>query len=190
MNSNKIFRYLSLIVSGWMVWFSSAVLVAQTTYTINTDDSRIWVEGTSTLKDWTAEVHEWEGMITLNEDGEVEEVSITMDVNSMDGGRGEDMNAKIYKALKSSEHPFMTFKGTGAMPDEGNDLATTGTFEMAGKTQMMKIEAKGSVDDRLTGKYPMKLSMFEIDPPTAMFGAIVTHDDVAIVFDISLNKKM
>ncbi len=160
----------------------------QEIYQIDTSESKIWVEGSSTLKDWTAVVNDWEGTITTTAEGTIESVDISLIVKSMEGGRGPDMNAKIFKALKDESHPKITFKGAGASATDGADLAVKGTFAMAGKSKDITVGATGSLDQGLKGSYALKLSDFDIDPPTALFGAIVTYDDVKIVYELTLIK--
>ena len=158
---------------------------AQDTYMIDTSKSSIWVEGSSTLKDWTAVVNDWQGNIITKEDGTVESVSVTLGVKSMDGGRGPDMNAKIYKALKAEDQPSIEFNGVGT----GAGLTTSGVFKMAGQEKEITLNPTGTLQGGLKGSYALKLSDFQIEPPTALFGTIVTYDDVKIVFDLSLIKK-
>ncbi len=183
----NVFMLNSLV--GLFLTCFTTVLQAQVTYTIDTSNSSIWVEGTSTLRDWKAEVGNWEGQITVDGSGTIQTVDISLEVASLDGGRGPDMNDKIYKALKSSEQPEMTFSGKGTKATGDASLAAEGTFSMAGSTQPMVVSATGSLDSKLAGNIPIKLSDYQIEPPTAMFGTIVTHDDATIVFDITLTKE-
>ncbi|NND06021.1 MAG: YceI family protein [Saprospiraceae bacterium] len=173
------------LLCGFLMLSVIPSVFAQSTFQIDTANSRIWVEGSSTLKDWTAEVNDWEGSIVTKEDGTVESVSVKLSVKSMDGGRGPDMNAKIYKALKAEQQPTIEFNGEGT----GDGLATTGAFKMAGQEKEITLAPTGTLASGLKGNHAMKLSDFDIEPPTALFGTIVTYDDVSIVFDITLLKK-
>ncbi len=161
-------------------------LHGQTTYEINSDDSKVWVDGTSTLKKWTATVQTMSGSIHVDSTGQVSTVRLSFDATTMDGGRGADMNKKIYKALKADQYPQITFEGTGAASN-GHDLAATGTIHIGGEKMETSIQGDGALTARLTGSKALKLSEFSIEPPTAMFGQIVTHDDITIHFDLSFN---
>lgn len=162
-------------------------MIAQDTYKIG-DGSRIWVEGTSTLRDWQAEVGTFTGTITTDGTGEVSQVNLSMNVKSMDGGRGPDMNAKIYKALHADEHPDMTFTGQKAATSEG-DLGVYGTLVVGGVSKAMMVSAVGSLDSGvLSGERAIKFSEFNIEPPSALFGTIVCHDDLLVKFELNLVK--
>ena len=160
----------------------------QNTYIINAADSKVWVDGTSTLKNWSAQVATFDGKIDVDSSGEVVSVEINLDASTMDGGRGADMNNKIYKALKTTEHPTISFKGKMGSRDEGFDLASQGTLAIAGVSASVQIQGNGSLEERLTGTHTLKLSQFNIEPPTAMFGQIVCHDDITIGFDLSFTQ--
>lgn len=178
---NKVLFLFVILIS------SSSLLLAQETYKLG-EGSRIWVEGTSTLRNWQAEVGTFTGTISTDASGDVSEVNLTMDVKSMDGGRGPDMNAKIYKALHEPEHPQMTFSGKKAATPEG-DLGVYGTLSIGGVSKALLVAANGSLQSgKLTGEHKIKFSDFSIEPPSALFGKIVCHDDLLVKFDLNLVK--
>jgi polyisoprenoid-binding protein YceI len=180
-------NYLNLLFLILSFLGSMAEIVSQETYTLS-EESRIWVEGTSTLRDWQAEVTNLSGTISTNATGEITKVSLTMDVKTMEGGRGPDMNAKIYKALLAEEFPQMTFEGEKAA-SQGGDVGSLGVLSLAGMKKEIRVSAKGSVSSgQLTGQHSLKFSDFNIEPPSALFGQIVCHDDLTIMFDLKLSK--
>lgn len=184
MNPRSYQRMLFFILISATGWSGAH---AQETFTLG-EGSRIWVEGTSTLRNWSAEVKSFEGKITTDTGGEVTGVSLTMDVKSMDGGRGPDMNAKIYNALLAEQHPKITFEGKKGTSAEG-DVATFGALSLAGKSKELLVSAMGSAGSgHLTGQQKLKFSDFSIEPPSALFGQIVCHDDITIMFDLKLSK--
>lgn len=163
----------------------SFVAEGQSTYIIDVEQSKVWVEGTSTLRNWSAHVAKFEGKFILGEDGNLSDINLTFDVKSMDGGRGPDMNAKIYKALKSEEYPVITFSGKG----QGSSVAV-GRLSMAGKSMDIEVAGSGSVSSgSIMGEQALKLSDFEIEPPSAMFGQIVCHDDLILKYELTLKKS-
>ena len=178
----KYLLSLLLIVSSLLLGWS------QNSYA-PVEDSRVWVDGTSTLKNWTAEVQTFDGTILTDADGKVQEVNFTFDVKSMEGGRGPDMNAKIYKALKSEEFPTITFKGKGSAAENGM-LSVTGIVSLAGKEKELKVKASGDfASGQIKGETKLKLSDFDIEPPSAMFGAIVCHDELTLFFDLNVTQQ-
>ncbi|NND33555.1 MAG: YceI family protein [Saprospiraceae bacterium] len=181
-------KYKKGFATAILIVIAMAVVWAQNSYSL-AEGSRVWVDGTSTLKNWTAEVQTFDGTIVTDADGHVQEVSFTFDVKSMEGGRGPDMNGKIYNALKSDDFPKITFQGKGTSPEVG-DVGATGLVSLAGKEKEVLVEASGDISSgHITGQTKLKLSDFDIEPPSAMFGAIVCHDELVLHFDLNLTKK-
>lgn len=164
-------------------------------------ESSISIEGTSTFHDWKATVGEFSGSLSLSKPFNaakdkkmsVEKVDLAFQAESIDGGRGAAMNKKIKGALKSSEHPAITFSIAESQVlklTEGK-LEVAGALQMAGVTKEVTLELAATPNEQgamaFTAKYPMKLSTFEIEPPSAMFGQIVTGDDITIVFDLKFS---
>ena len=162
-------------------------------------ESSITIEGTSTFHDWTAKVGEFAGTLALSKPFDaakdkklaVDKVELSFQAESIDGGRGAAMNKKIRGALKSSEHPAITFSIAESQTLKLVDgkLTVAGALPMAGVTKDVSLELAAKPDEPMafTAKYPMKLSTFEIEPPSAMFGQIVTGDDITIVFDLKFS---
>lgn len=164
-------------------------------------ESSISIEGTSSFHDWTAKVGEFSGTLALtkpfdaNKDKKlaVDKVELAFQAESIDGGRGAAMNKKIKGALKSSEHRAITFAITESQVLKVKDgkLEVAGALQMAGVTKDITLELQTNPNEQgvmaFTAKYPMKLSTFKIEPPSAMFGQIVTGDDITIVFDLKFS---
>ena len=166
------------------------------------ETSAISIKGTSTFHDWTATVGEFSGTLELGESFEaaksktlvVDKASLQFQVVSIDGGRGAAMNKKIKAALKSTEHPAISFEITQAQKaviqksDEGGVLQVSGKLAIAGVSKDITLSLTNTEAPAGTlafvAEYPMKLSDFEMEPPSAMFGQIVTGDDITIVFDL------
>ena len=115
----------------------------------------------------------------------------------MDGGRGPSMNKKIKKALKAATYPHVSFTQTEAIhlasKDDGNTVVNaTGSLNIAGVEKVVTIELTATTQENqlvFTGKYPMKMSDFDIEPPSAMFGQIETKDDITIEFELIYQTK-
>jgi len=196
-------RLLSLCLAMLLSWGLQA---QASTYALD-ETSAISIKGTSTFHDWTATVGEFSGTLALGNAFKankskvlvVDEAALQFQVVSIDGGRGAAMNKKIKAALKATEHPAITFNITQAQKaviqksDEGGTLKVSGQLAMAGvsKEITLSLTNKAAEDGTLAfvAEYPMKLSDFEMEPPSAMFGQIVTGDDITIVFDLKFSSK-
>lgn len=100
----------------------------------------------------------------------------------------------MYKALKSDTHPKITFLLTNPVQisKAPAKLSATGDIDIAGVTHPMTFILDLTYADNtfhLTGSQPLKLSDFEIEPPTAMFGQIETGDEIEIALDLSFKES-
>ena len=166
-------------------------------------DLSIWITGGSTLHDWKVvaeEVSDFPTSLELDAEDllDIDDFSFTVDVKSMDGGRGPAMNNKIYKALLADTHPEIIFNQEKAVQfkmsesDAGNKGVIDGSVIIAGKKRNIAIQAKGENSNgqlKFTGEMPLKLSDFDIEPPSAMFGQIQTKDDIVVHFELVYQKS-
>lgn len=160
--------------------------------------SEVSIDGASTLHAWKVEAPDVSGYpeeINFNAMGEgtIEDFGFQVAVATMDGGRGSSMNNKIYKALKSDAHPQVSYKQEeGAAYGSDGSMTSTGTLEMAGVSKSVSVDVVTAIENdkiTFTASYPMKLSDFEIEPPSAMFGQIVTKDDIVVNFQFVYQKQ-
>jgi len=163
------------------------------TFAVVDDSVSVVVTGESTLHDWSAiassiSTYADELVFTLAEGEALGAFSFKVEVASMDGGRGASMNDKIYAALKSSSFPSITYvqskpavlKMSGATSFM---LVSEGILTIAGKSIDTSVNVDGILEDgllKLSASKSLKMTDFEIDPPSAMFGQIQTKDDISV----------
>ncbi len=153
-------------------------------------ESRLWVEGTSTIHDWKMTVGEFGGSITATAH-QVGAVEVTVPVKQLEADNGT-MNKKAYKALKADKHPNISYRLTAAdLNDAANgtfEVESNGELTIAGVTKSVTFTVKGEklADGkfRYTGSTPVKMSDFDVDPPSAMLGTIKTGDKVVVHFNV------
>jgi len=161
------------------------------------NSTELAIDGTSTLHGWTATAGEIAGVpqsISIEEGTiKVDPFSIVTQVMSLDGGRGPAMNGKIQKALKSDTNPEVIFSIEEGLSIQLTDIPEDG-FPVRGKLIIAgishEVELLTSISQEnntlsISGKRDMKMSDFEIEPPSAMFGQIKTNDDITIRFTVS-----
>ena len=114
-------------------------------------DTKITIKGTSTLHDWTVKagtVTNLPEKITLNK---LKDFSFKVKVASLDGGRGASMNKKIYKALKSKQHPYIIYKQKGKAKIKKTEkagvvqLVSKGVVEIAGVKKTIFYKSKRNI---------------------------------------------
>ena len=171
-----------------------------------TDSTKMTVTGTSTLHDWTSNVTEVKGFVEVDEKfgkggkvkkgEEVAMVSIQVPVKSIISPRGATMDKKTYDALKSEQHPeiIFTLKNSPVSFVEGEDFTINakGDLTIAGVTKKVEFPVSGKQlsPERLSfqGAYKLNMKDYDMIPPSAMFGQIVTGEEVEIRFEIVVNK--
>ena len=163
--------------------------------------SKLWIEGTSTIHDWTCEIEQVEGFLDLETSvtavAEFSRVEISVPVRSIDCNNGT-MNKKMRKALAADAHPLILYELLDAKvfpgpADEAFQLKTTGRLLMAGtaKSIEMTVEGRRLPDGRfrLTGSLPLRMTDFGIDPPKALLGTLKTGDRIVVHFDVVVAPK-
>lgn len=183
--------------------FLVQICTAQTTYMLSADDGvKVSVKGNSTLHEWEAVAseiidHPTEITTDLKDQTGFKNFGFKVGVESLDGGRGASMNKKINKALVSSTSPYIIFNATEVefapgIGDDENMINSKGTLEIAGKSMDVEVDAKVKVEGEqlvISGSKALKMSDFDIEPPTAMFGQIKTRDDITVHFEFRYDAK-
>ena len=159
--------------------------------------SKLWVDGTSNKSDFSVNASAVEGQFGVSGSGadiSVASGEIVVQSKELKGGKSTIMDRLMYDALMVDDHPTITYqltsadKATAAASDGTFTLATTGKLTLTGTTKDVSIEVTGKPQPdgsiRFTGSHPLKMSEYGMKPPTAMFGALRTSDDVTIHFDI------
>lgn len=185
-----------LIAIVFMV--ASINLTAQTAYEVKSHI--IVVSGTSNLHDWTADVLKAKGVFSVkvesNKIADIQGVELKVDAQSFNSSKGSIMNSKIKDAINSKKHPEINFKATklNSITEKGGvtQINSSGVLTIAGTSQNITIDAVGKIlsngEIELTGSKKVKMTDYKVEPPTAMFGALTTGDEVTITFKVVLKS--
>jgi polyisoprenoid-binding protein YceI len=183
------FKYFLLAVC---ILFISAN-TAKNTYTLSKDYT-VTINGTSNLHSWDEKVTTVSGNGTVNWDNgsfELVAVNIKMDVHSIQSDMGSAMNNKTYKALKADANPEIIFAlnvPVKAIQTNVNEKTVTakGNLTIAGITKAVDMKVKISMEEKgkfvVEGSQSIKMSDYNIDPPTALFGTLKTGNEIVINF--------
>lgn len=176
---------------------SYSISQAQTAYVIAPEEGvKVSVKGSSTLHEWEAiasVISEVPPRLTtdLNSADGFENFGFKVGVEGLDGGRGASMNKKIRTALAATDHPNIIYVSKSVAlesSDEGQILKTSGVVEIAGKKMDVEVDANVEILDKnliIKGSKALKMSDFDIEPPSAMFGQIKTRDDITVHFEFN-----
>lgn len=156
---------------------------------LNTEKSTMQVTGTSSLHDWEMDVNEFDVKGTIT-DSQVQNLEVTVIAKSMKSGKSI-MDSKAYDAVQADDFPEIKFTAR-SLQINGAAISGKASLEIAGNAQEVdfsaKIISKTGNEMRLQGQVPLKMTDFNIDPPTAMFGTLKTGDEVTIIYDISITQ--
>lgn len=167
-----------------------------------TPTSRLWVDGTSTVRSWSCKATQIDATVETNGpsatsavlQGEkaVTGVDVRIPVARLDCSNGT-MNEHMWKALKAKEHQAIAFKVTSydvAKAAAGVTGTLTGELTLSGVTRPISIQAAGAAaaDGTLhvTGSYEITMSEYQIKAPTLMLGTMRVGDKVKVSFDLYL----
>jgi polyisoprenoid-binding protein YceI len=190
----KTFKIYTLLICALV--FTATAIQAQDFYKLQPENSKLIVEGTSTVHDWQVESNEFsaETVLKMNGDGvtQVSHVEFTSPAESLKSGK-KLMDTKMQEALKSKTHPEIKFSLKGDNVISGEKATIPGLLTIAGKTKEVNVavdfDAQNPQKFKVSGEVPLKMTEFNVDPPTAMMGTIKTGDEVIVKFDLEFQRS-
>ncbi len=205
---NRLPRPLTLVVGlAASALFLLGFVLPATTYQVDSEATSMTIAGTSTLHDWTCDVPGLEGRFQIEmaesdaADGSstvpmqgLPAVNVQIPVQQIDCGK-DRMNGNLRDALQANAYPTILFSiksaSFDALPDSSGtwfQVDATGELIVAGSRQEVTLDVKGErLDDgrlRFVGETPLKMTDFDVDPPSFMLGAVKTGDEVTVTFDV------
>jgi polyisoprenoid-binding protein YceI len=191
--------------------FAAAVLVLAP-ISITADDlvvqpqSRIWVEGTSSIKAFQCTVPSFTISVksagaassavsaVLAGEKAVRTVELTVPAAKIECGNGT-MNEHMRTAIKAEQSPTIKFSLASydlAKAGAGAKGTIRGTLDLGGAQHPIDIAAvatdAGNGAMRIVGGYQVALSAFDLKRPSLMFGRIKVGDEVQVKFDFVLKN--
>jgi polyisoprenoid-binding protein YceI len=167
------------------------------------EGSRLWFDGTSSLKSWSCTADKIDAALNSPDDA----IAATLDGKKVAGTVQVDfpvskleckngtMNEHMAKALKAKEFTNIRFTMQSYEVAKGGAVTGTlqGTLQLSGKTLPISVPVTfGTAADggmRVTGKVPVKMTDWEVKPPTLMMGSIKVGPVVTVNFDLQLQKS-
>jgi polyisoprenoid-binding protein YceI len=165
-------------------------------------DSQLWVDGTSTVRDFKCSAATMDASIatvggnaaSALSAGEkaVTTVSFTVPAAALDCKNGQ-MNEHMRKAIKADKNPTIAFElGTyELLPADGKVRASlAGTLSLGGVTKPITLAvdlvpvAGGGV--RVKGVYELRMTDYGLKAPSLMMGAMKVNELVKVNFDLLL----
>jgi hypothetical protein len=164
-------------------------------------DSRLWLEGSSNVRDWTCKATSMDATIDLNaamgkrgsvDPSSVRGVNVRVPVRMLKCG-DRHMEAEMYTALKSPKPPAESFI-TATLERLPVGSIDAGPVEVQGQLTIAGVERTVKMtitSDRLSdgthrarGSVPILMTDFGIKPPRPWGGILKTKNKVLIQFEI------
>ncbi|MCB0487612.1 MAG: YceI family protein [Cyclobacteriaceae bacterium] len=153
----------------------------------------IVVSGTSTLHDWTLTSTEVKINATLQlTEGSVliglESLSVVIPTKSLKSGHVA-MDRNTYSTIDAERYPTIEFKMLSATVSN-SVIHCLGQLTVAGATKKINLDTAFKIDTKqnlsCTGSIKLKMSDFNIEPPSFMFGTVTTGNEITISFQANL----
>lgn len=155
--------------------------------------------GTSTLHNWEMSAHQLQGNAQFDiENGQLAAVSaltFILPVKNLKGDK-DGMNDNAYDALKADKYKDIRFvMTTSRLEATGGGKYTihaNGNLTIAGATRPIAMDVKATLNAdgtvACTGSYALKMSEYNIDRPSFMFGAMKTGDALTLSYSLVFVK--
>jgi len=160
---------------------------------LNLHESHIVLSGNSTFGNWKSKAKSFKGNFSFIDDKNSSNpkkgfASIKINSDSIIS-RSKLRDGSTHKALKYKEFPFIKFTSdTGKLykkiTDKKIQLIVTGVLNIAGKSKTVSMLtnltelSKNSLE--FEGQYKLKMTDYNIKPPSVLFGLIKVEDEINI----------
>ncbi|MDH5380708.1 MAG: YceI family protein [Cyclobacteriaceae bacterium] len=152
------------------------------------------VLGTSNLHDWEMISHTGVGEATIilsnGKLKNIESLVFKLNTESLKSGKST-MDEICYKAMKTDKHKTISFvlKEVKSISNSDNKykIIAAGNLTIAGTTKYQTLTVTADFSSKrivFTGLHNIKMTDFNVKPPTALFGTIRTGDDLNIKFEV------
>ena len=169
-------------------------------YQFDNEGSSMTVYGSSNVRDWTMDVTQLTGAVTLGAtDGalpSIQTVEVEVPVQQMVSDK-DRLQRHAHEALHKEEHPTLSFTASDVqVAKAGADsfsVVANGDLTIKGNTRPATLSAKGARQGtgaiNVRGQHRLKLSTFSVERPSLMFGAIKVTDPVRVGLDVVLAPR-
>ncbi len=189
-------------------WLIAVIFLLPVTYTALAQTSFVMksavasVDGTSSLHDWTSQVTQVECTGSFQSKSttlqSMKNVQVKIVVEGIKSSEGKIMDRKTYEAFDSDKNPLITYTFASARikmdKSDSTTISTSGTLTMAGASRPTEITAKGKIlangDLQFSFSKKLKMTDFNMKPPTAVLGTIKVGDEITLNFNMVLTHTL
>jgi polyisoprenoid-binding protein YceI len=161
-------------------------------------ESRIWVSGKSSVKDFKCQAKTIEGNLRSASDVTdgvplaklVSVAEVGVQIAALDCGNGT-MNEHMRKALKATEFPRIAFRMSSYEIGTADDVTIRGDLTIAGKE--MPVVLSGKVTEqgeaiKSSATADIDMTKWGVKPPSLMLGTMKVKPVVTIGYDVAIKR--
>lgn len=177
---------------------------SQSLYTIkDSKDIEMKLSGTSTLHKWSMDAQTFTGDAAFgfndannHQLDSLTALSFSLQVKDLKSDE-KMLDKNAYKALKTDEYKDIVYKLTSAKvfpggKDKRHLVKTVGNLTIAGVTNEVAMDVycvlNRDATITCTGSEKLKMTDYEVKPPSFMLGAMKTGDDITLDFTLVYKK--
>lgn len=163
------------------------------------DGSRVWFDGTSTVRSWSCKATQINATIdgavnaataVLAGEKAVATVELAFPTAQLDC-ENRTMNGHMMKALNADQHAQIRFTLTDYTLTAGSPASgqLQGTLLLNGQSHPIAFPATFASADgalRVTGAYELKMTDWGVEPPRLMLGTLRVGEMITVNFDLLL----
>lgn len=191
----KVMRTVGIL---FLMSFAMNASQAQVNYIGN--GLKVLIEGTSNIHDWEMESNQASCNAVFQMNGNsitgLTSMNLVMMAESLKSGKGA-MDKNTYKALETDKYPRISFvvSQANAKPSNANTfiVSAKGKLSISSGVKDVWIAANCTVnpDKSITvnGSYKLKMTDYNVTPPSIMFGSIVVGDPITVKFNFVLKAQ-
>jgi hypothetical protein len=172
-------------------------------FELSKDSAFVVVSGTASIHDWKMNLITFDCYADFIMKGSevrgIDEVTFSCKVTDLKSDNSL-MDSKAYSALKSGVFPEIKFNMTSPMelsPDNNKFRdKLNGDLYIAGKSIAVSIPLNGTLYNKngtaiidVSGETELKMSEFDITPPSFMMGILKADDRVSVSFSLRYRQK-
>jgi len=169
-------------------------------YQFNNEKSSMTVSGSSNVRDWAMDVTQINGSVLLGDEQaklpSIDEIQVEVAVENMVSDK-DRLQRHAHDALKKEDYPTISFASSDVQVSSAQadsfSVVANGKLTIKGNTQTVELTAKGVQQSdgtlHVKGEHGLKLSTFDVERPSLMFGAIKVDDPIQIGFDVVLAPR-
>lgn len=192
MNTQKnVFKKLIICIAviGFVFNLSHAQMLQ-----LENDNSTLTVFGSSNLHGWKVDANTQNGLIMFNslESCDIGSLSLSVLTESLKGVKPA-ITSSVSESLKSDKYKSILFTlvEVKSIEDKGNGvfaLQTLGDLVIAGTKKTVPLNFDVTIINnrvKLVGNTTLKMTEFNIIPPTGLLGTVQAKDEIILRFETS-----